>query len=109
MSPESSSTGRNNRNNSDQGASGNHVRSDDTQHKTSPMDLLGFPSCPLWLESCEMPRKKKLKKFTATKVVKSMARTAIGAPRPVQREESSRRSRKQKHKTTLGKLLEEGD
>jgi len=53
-----------------------------------------------------MARKKKPKKFTATKAVKSMARTAIGAPRPVQREESSNRSRRQKHKPTLGKLLE---
>ncbi|HKW74761.1 MAG TPA: hypothetical protein VJN64_04490 [Terriglobales bacterium] len=56
-----------------------------------------------------MPRKKKPKKFTANKAVKSMARTAIGAPRPVKREESSKRPRKQKHKTTLGKLLEEAD
>ena len=54
-----------------------------------------------------MPRKKKPKKFTATKAVKTMARTAIGAPRPVQREESSNRPRRQKHKPTLEKLLEE--
>jgi hypothetical protein len=53
-----------------------------------------------------MPSKKKPKKFTATKAVKSMARTAIGAPRPVQREESSKRPPKQKHKPTLGRLLE---
>lgn len=56
-----------------------------------------------------MPRKKKLKKFTATKAVKSMARTAIGAPRPVQREESSKRPPKLKHKPTLSTLLEETD
>lgn len=56
-----------------------------------------------------MTRKRKPKKFTATKAVKSMARTAIGAPRPVQREESSNRPRKQKHKKTLSKLLEEVD
>jgi hypothetical protein len=56
-----------------------------------------------------MPRKKKLKKFTAGKAVKSMARTAIGRPRPVKREESSNRPRKQKHKTTLGRLLEDAD
>ena len=56
-----------------------------------------------------MPRRKKRKKFTAAKAVKSMARTAIGAPRPVQREESSKAPRKQKHKTTLGKLLEDAD
>jgi hypothetical protein len=56
-----------------------------------------------------MPRKKKRKTFTAAKAVKSMARTAIGAPRPVQREESSKPPRKQKHKTTLGRLLEESE
>lgn len=54
-----------------------------------------------------MPRKRKPKKFTAAKAVKSMARTAIGAPRPVQREESSKRPRKLKHKLTVGKLLEQ--
>jgi hypothetical protein len=54
-----------------------------------------------------VPRKRKKKKFTATKAVKSMARTAIGAPPPVQREESRKRVQKQKHKPTLGKLLTE--
>jgi hypothetical protein len=54
-----------------------------------------------------MPRKKKPKKFTATKAVKTMARAAIGAPRPVKREESSNRPRRQKHKPSLGKLMEE--
>jgi hypothetical protein len=56
-----------------------------------------------------VPRKKKLKKFTATKAVKAMARTALGSPPPVQREESSRRQKKQKHKPTLGKLLGESE
>jgi len=56
-----------------------------------------------------VPRKKKPKKFTATKAVKSMARAAIGAPPPVQREESSKRPRKPKHKPTLEKLLGESE
>jgi hypothetical protein len=57
-------------------------------------------------------RKKKTRKkkpFTATKAVKSMARTAIGAPPPLQREESHKRRKKQKHKPTLGKLLADSD
>ena len=54
-------------------------------------------------------RKRKKKKFTAAKAVKAMARTAIGAPPPVQREESRKRVVKQKHKPTLGKLLSDQD
>jgi len=38
-----------------------------------------------------VPKKRRKKKFTATKAVKSMARTAIGSPPPVQREESRKR------------------
>lgn len=57
-----------------------------------------------------MPRKKKkLKKFTATKAVKAMARTALGSPPPVQREESKKRPGREKHRTTLGRLLSESD
>jgi hypothetical protein len=56
-----------------------------------------------------VPKKRRKKKFTATKAVKSMARTAIGTPRPVQREESRKRVKNQKHKQTLGKLLAETD
>jgi hypothetical protein len=56
-----------------------------------------------------VPRKRKKKKFTAAKAVKAMARTAIGAPPPVQREESRKRVVKQKHKLTLGKLLSDQD
>jgi hypothetical protein len=56
-----------------------------------------------------VPRKKKRKKFTAAKAVKSMARTAIGTPPPVQREESRKQKKKQKHKPTLGKLLGESE
>ena len=56
-----------------------------------------------------MPRKKKLKKFTATKAVKSMARAALGTPPPVQREEGIKRRKQPKHKPTLGKLLNEAE
>ena len=52
-------------------------------------------------------RKRKKKTFTAAKAVKSMARTAVGTPPPVQREESRKRAKKEKYKATLGKLLSE--
>lgn len=65
---------------------------------------------PLLCLNRPVPRKrKKLKKFTATKAVKSMARTALGSPPPVQREESKKRPGKQKHRTTLARLLSESD
>jgi hypothetical protein len=54
-------------------------------------------------------RKKKPKKFTAAKAVKSMARAALGTPPPVQRKENSKSRKKPKHKPTLGRLLSEGD
>jgi hypothetical protein len=54
-------------------------------------------------------KKKKRKKFTATTAVKSMARTALGAPPPVQREESQKHAKREKHKATLGQLLSESD
>jgi hypothetical protein len=56
-----------------------------------------------------VPRKKKPKKFTAAKAVKSMSRAALGTPPPVQREEGVKRRKKPKHRPTLGKLLGEGD
>jgi hypothetical protein len=54
-------------------------------------------------------RKKKRRKFTATAAVKSMARTALGSPPPVQREESRKRVKKEKHKPTLGNLLSDSE
>jgi hypothetical protein len=55
-----------------------------------------------------MATRKKKKKFSATKAVKSLARDLIGAPPPVQRIPALKESRKQdKHKPTLGKLLSE--
>jgi hypothetical protein len=50
-------------------------------------------------------KRKKPKKFTAAKAVKSMARAALGSPPPVRRKESKRRPGKEKYRTTLGKLL----
>jgi hypothetical protein len=53
--------------------------------------------------------KKKLKRFTAAKAVKSMARTALGSPPPVRRKESAKLGKREKHKATLGKLLADSD
>jgi hypothetical protein len=70
--------------------------------------FLSVPLGPLWL-NLGVPKKKKKKRFTATKAVKSMARAAIGTPPPVQREESAKRVKREKHKATMGKLLAEAD
>jgi len=63
----------------------------------------------LWLNLFVAKAKKKKRKFTATAAVKSMARTALGSPPPVQREESGKRVKKDKHKPTLGKLLSDSE
>jgi hypothetical protein len=55
-----------------------------------------------------MARKKKPKTFRAVKAVKELARERIGTPRPeqvtVDRKEKAKRS--EKHKPTLGQLLQ---
>jgi len=57
----------------------------------------------LWLSV--LPKKKKIREFRATTAVKSVARDVLGSPPPVRRQENRKRSRKEKHKETLGKLL----
>jgi hypothetical protein len=52
-----------------------------------------------------MPAKRKPKKFSAVKAVKSLARERVGRPPPVKREDAGRPRQKQKHKKTLGDLL----
>jgi len=54
-----------------------------------------------------MPQKKKHKRFSAVKAVKELARERVGTPPAVRREESTKRPKKEKHKPTLGKLLQE--
>jgi len=54
----------------------------------------------------EMPRKKRPKRFRAVEAVKAMAREQIGTP-PAARVVPNRKKKKERHKTTLGKLLEE--
>ncbi len=55
---------------------------------------------------CSMPKKKK--KLSATKLVKAMAREAIGTPPPTRRAPAAKKKAKQKstkHKPTLGRML----
>ena len=51
--------------------------------------------------------KKKPKPFRAVKAVKSAARLKIGSPRPTRRMVDIKRSDKEKHKPTMGSLLDE--
>jgi hypothetical protein len=53
-------------------------------------------------------RKRKPKPFRATSAVKAAARTAIGTPPPTRAEPAvKRKSKAEKHKRTLSKLLED--
>ncbi|HLK54115.1 MAG TPA: hypothetical protein VKU42_11710 [Candidatus Angelobacter sp.] len=56
-----------------------------------------------------MPKKKKLKKIHATSLVKAASRAVLGAPPPVKRAENKKRTKKDKYKPSLGKLLSDAD
>jgi len=53
-----------------------------------------------------MARKRKVKRFGAVQAVKELARERVGAP-PAARVVPHKKKAPAKHKTTLGKLLEE--
>jgi hypothetical protein len=53
-------------------------------------------------------KKRKPKKFSAIKAVKAMARAQIGMTPGSRVVPDERRKKNEKHKATLGKLLEEG-
>jgi len=53
-----------------------------------------------------MPRKRKKKKFSAATVVREMARERVGSPKP-SRLVAAKKTKQEKHKPTLGKLLSE--
>jgi hypothetical protein len=59
------------------------------------------------LHSGGMVKKKKSKRFRAVTAVKEMARERIGTPPPTQVVPDRTKRKKEKHKPTLGKLLEE--
>jgi hypothetical protein len=54
-----------------------------------------------------MPRKKKTKRFEAVAAVKALARERVGMPPPTQVVPDRKKRKKEKHKPTLGKLMEE--
>ncbi len=54
-----------------------------------------------------MAKRKKPKPFRAVTAVKSLARETLGAPPPTRKTGRRRRDRSEKHKPTLGRLLEE--
>ena len=54
-----------------------------------------------------MAKRKKPKPFRAVEAVKAAAREKIGAPPPTRRVPDIKKERRQKHKPTLGKLLQE--
>jgi len=54
-----------------------------------------------------MTRKHKKKAFSAAKVVREMARERVGTPKP-SRLVPAKKTKPEKYKPTLGKLLEDG-
>jgi len=56
-----------------------------------------------------VPKKKKLKKFSATSAVKAASRAVLGTPPPVKRAENKKHTKKDKHKASLAKLLADAD
>lgn len=53
-----------------------------------------------------MRKKRKKKKFSAATVVREMARERVGSPKPSQLV-APKKTKAEKHKPTLGKLLKE--
>jgi hypothetical protein len=53
-------------------------------------------------------KKHKLKRFRAVEAVKALARERLGAPPPSQIVPNRKKKKKEKHRPTLGKMLDEG-
>ena len=56
-----------------------------------------------------VPKKKKLKRFSATSTVKAASRAVLGTPPPVKRAENKKHAKKEKYKPSLDKLLSDTD
>jgi hypothetical protein len=56
-----------------------------------------------------MPKKKKKKTFSAVKAVKTMSRTAIGKVPSVKRVDGMRREKKDKHKPSIDRLINDAE
>jgi len=54
-----------------------------------------------------MAKKKKIRRFRAVTAVKELARERIGTPRPTQVVPDKKKRKPEKHKPTLGKILED--
>ena len=54
-----------------------------------------------------MARKKKTKRFSAVAAVKSLARERVGMPPATRRDPDVKKERKEKHKPTIEKMMEE--
>ncbi|HWY19722.1 MAG TPA: hypothetical protein VNX26_00795 [Candidatus Acidoferrum sp.] len=54
----------------------------------------------------KMARKKKVKRFDAVQAVKELARERMGAP-PAEKVVPHKKKKPEKHKPTMGRLLEE--
>jgi len=52
-------------------------------------------------------KKRKAKKFSAVAAVKSLARERVGMPPATRRDPDVKKERKEKHKPTIEKLMEE--
>jgi hypothetical protein len=55
----------------------------------------------------EMAKKKKARKFRVVTAVKELARERIGTPRPTQVVPDGKKRKPEKHKPTLGEMLED--
>jgi hypothetical protein len=55
-----------------------------------------------------MARKKKIKRFRAVQAVKELARERMGAP-PAERVVPHKNKKQEKHRPTLGKLLDDAN
>ena len=54
-----------------------------------------------------MAKKKKVRRFRAVTAVKELARERIGIPPPTQVVPDRKKRKKEKHKPTIGKMLED--
>jgi len=63
-------------------------------------------NCTVNPGTTQMAKKRKPKPFRAVVAVKSAAREALGAPPPTRRVPDKTKSTREKHKPTLGKLLQ---
>jgi hypothetical protein len=72
-----------------------------------PLNYYSFAVDKLWQDCAMANKKRKPKKFSAVKAVKAMARAQIGMTPGSRVVPDSRKQKTEKHKPTLGKLLEE--